>query len=1563
MAGEKKKLTELMPKGTLPMFVRTVGAPGYMSAKEFVKAFKRKAMLYSVPDAQRAQNLLSFCDDDVVDWVMDQPDFEKTLKKWDEFETMFVTQYENSGANDALRTQFHALMYGKYEKAVDYAARYLRLAKQVGEFDESISVDNATYVPQFLRSLGQQAKLQDELVRLRRTVPDRFTTLTQATEELVKVSNELIELGMIADPGVAAVTIGGGVHRNNDFGSGTGNGNRVYTNNSRGSGGSGSGSTYQEGIQCNFCKKMGHYKGDCFRNPLSANYRPPPGGANGSVSQPGTTTSAAVVTKPSVGEAHSVTCYHCKGVGHTRPQCAAWKALPQAEKDRIFAEGKKTTSTAVVKNNRVAVNEPEDDYVVHNFKTVKEKDSLAIGATGVADLVSVTSQGDEGQGPKIDYDEYQPVGANADDLSLLITLALGEVGNLAFRCLVDTGANRSLIDWRYLEQIGIEMGQLVPVRGMINLGYEGQSIPRSGLTPPIKVRYRNRTFMHQFEVTALPEDMVVYVGMDLLGPLGISIRGLSSAPPTEVTDVMSELSESRRLLEEQNEKFGDDEEAIVVSQQEAEVVAAINEGIHTELEKNAELDPKIPCTHPMAVVYLNLGEGEKAVPVNIRQYPIAQSVLKASDEELDSWIEKEFMGPMLGPTVWNHPYIVIKKRDDEGNLLSVRVCLDVRKLNELLDTTDNFPVPLIEDILAAVAGKMYISVIDIKSFFQQFPLYEPHQKIAVISYKGRQWKMLRGFFGVKHLPAHAQRLMSVILGDLTFVLVYIDDILVLSDTLEEHIGHINIVLQRLTAEHLLVNVKKLRLGCKELRILGRIVSASGIRIDPAKVAEVAKIPYPTTSTQMQSFLGFLGYHRKQIPYFADITACLSRMNSESHFVLDTEQKAAVDLLKQVLVEAPFLVHPDWTKKFYLATDASTVGVGAVLYQLADEEADVAGGDNKRFIAFHSRALKTSERNYPATKLELLAIIDGLKKFRPYLLGRRFQCLTDHKALTYMFTQKRSNAMLDTWLDLLLEFDMEVVHLSGPLNVLPDALSRLYESYYRATPVEAGRDQAVRLRRTHAVDPDMEMGEEFAGDIDTAAEVADRKAAFDKIHELGHFGVKTTVYKLKQEGVVWPGMIADIIQWTRECIPCCRHNVARGGFHFVRSYNAMYPMDQVCVDLAGPLTKTIRGNEWLLVLIDVCTGYVWLRGLQNKEASSIAASIFLIFIEFGFPKVLGSDGAGEHTGDIMKAFVELGNMDHRVITGYHPQGNSMNERYVGIAKKTIAKMLESDEGNWDAVCPVVQYAMNSRVASKIGSQPFQVMFARDMQLFRDYSMENMDEQVELVPAQVEERLRLMHDVVFPGLHLRREGANEKSALYFAKKNKLVEQYKKGQWVWVRDPLPKGKKAFADIWEGPYEVERYTRGGSYLLRDENGEGLPRAYAPNQMKRYHGKGGQGHRFRVAEILDDKIVTLEGSTQKEKRYLIRWQGYGPSEDSWEPLENIDSEVIRMYTSRKAAVGKSIPLTPSKNLRGNDVGKKDNNNNNKTNNNDNSNNNNNNVSSKAVENIYKKTYNNSRKK
>ena len=379
---------------------------------------------------------------------------------------------------------------------------------------------------------------------------------------------------------------------------------------------------------------------------------------------------------------------------------------------------------------------------------------------------------------------------------------------------------------------------------------------------------------------------------------------------------------------------------------------------------------------------------------------------------------------------WASPIVLVKKKDG-----STRFCVDYRRVNNLT-IKDSYPLPRIDDTIDALRGSKWFSTLDLASGYWQVPMApEDAEKTAFTTQFGLyQFKKMP--FGLANAPATFERLMELVLSGLHWeiCLIYLDDIIVFSETFEEHLTRLQLVLRRLKQAGLKVTPKKCHLFQFQVEFLGHIVSAAGISTDPKKTESIDSWPPPKSIRDVRSFIGLCSYYRRFVKGFADIAKPLYMlMEKDAVFSWTAECEQAFQTLKSALVTPPILAYPSEKEVFILDTDASSVGLGAVLSQVQDGV--------EKVVAYYSRVLSSTERKYCVTRRELLAVVKAVDHFHHYLYGRHFIVHSDHGSLRWLMAFKKLEGQMVPWLNFLNTYDFDIQHRSGKLHGNADGLSR------------------------------------------------------------------------------------------------------------------------------------------------------------------------------------------------------------------------------------------------------------------------------------------------------------------------------------------------------------------------------------------------------------------------------------------------------------------------------------------------------------------------------------------
>lgn len=421
-------------------------------------------------------------------------------------------------------------------------------------------------------------------------------------------------------------------------------------------------------------------------------------------------------------------------------------------------------------------------------------------------------------------------------------------------------------------------------------------------------------------------------------------------------------------------------------------------------------------------------------PIYVKQYRQSPSQAKEIRNQVEKLLQDNVIKPSFSP--WSAPVHLVPKKLDASNEQKYRMVIDYRKLNEIT-TDDKYPLPNISDIFDKLGNSSYFTTLDLASGYHQIEILESDQPKTAFSTQFGHYEFYRMPFGLKTAPATFQRAMDNILKGLQGVhcMIYLDDIIIFSSTLEEHISKLTTVFQTLRKANLKIQLDKSEFFRKEVLYLGHTITKEGLKPNEDKVISVLRYPLPRTQKEIKSFLGLLGYYRRFIPDFAKITKPMtSFLKKGVKFEATKEYKEAFETCKSLLTNAPLLQYPDFSKPFILTTDASNIALGAVLSQ------GTIGQDKP--IAYASRTLLKPEENYSTIEKELLAVLWAVRHFRPYLYGKKFFIYTDHRPLAWLYSLSEPNSKLTRWRLKLQEFDFKTLYKAGKQNSNADALSRI-----------------------------------------------------------------------------------------------------------------------------------------------------------------------------------------------------------------------------------------------------------------------------------------------------------------------------------------------------------------------------------------------------------------------------------------------------------------------------------------------------------------------------------------
>ena len=426
------------------------------------------------------------------------------------------------------------------------------------------------------------------------------------------------------------------------------------------------------------------------------------------------------------------------------------------------------------------------------------------------------------------------------------------------------------------------------------------------------------------------------------------------------------------------------------------------------------------------------------VPVRRPAYKVAHADREFIEKEVREMLAKDVIEPSVSP--YAAGVVLVPKKSGE-----TRFCVDYRGLNQVT-RADHYPLPLARSEIFDTLGEAKIfSCLDCQQGYWQVSVAEEDRhKTAFRCFLGL-FQFKRVPFGLKTAPSTYQRLMAHILSGYTgkFCHCFIDDIIVFSNTFEDHLEHLRLVLLRLKNAGIKLKPSKCVLAKEKVQYLGHTISPGEIRPDPENVSKIRDLDAPTTVKQVRTLLGMASYYRCFVRDFSKRARLLTELTRQDiKFRWGEEEESAFEDLKKALTTEPVLTLPDFTKPFILMTDGSSTGLGAVLGQQHD------GESRERVISYASRRTNRLEESYSACELECLALVWATRHFREYILGRTTEVITDHWALKWLQDLKNPNPRLQRWRIALQEFDLIISHKPGKQHRNADFLSRMYEDEHR-----------------------------------------------------------------------------------------------------------------------------------------------------------------------------------------------------------------------------------------------------------------------------------------------------------------------------------------------------------------------------------------------------------------------------------------------------------------------------------------------------------------------------------
>lgn len=845
-----------------------------------------------------------------------------------------------------------------------------------------------------------------------------------------------------------------------------------------------------------------------------------------------------------------------------------------------------------------------------------------------------------------------------------------------------------------------------------------------------------------------------------------------------------------------------------------------------------------------------------AKPIKQRYHAVSPAIEKKMYDEVDRMIELDVIEESNSP--WSSPVTIVAKSNGKS-----RLCLDARQVNNLT-TKDAYPMPLIDSILSRLNETRFISSIDLKDAYWQIELDESAREKTAFTVPGRPlYQFKRMPFGLCNASQSMCRLMDAVIPSALRdrVFVYIDDLLVVAEDFDSHIERLEIVAKCLKRANLTINVEKSKFCMRSLKYLGHIIGNGQIKPDPDRIKCIEDIQTPKTVKQVRRFLGMTGWYRRYINNYAAISAPITDVLKKSdRFQWSAEAQSSFEQLKACLISAPVLIHPDFSKPFFVQCDASLSGVGGVLFQIRNGE--------EHPIAFMSKKLNTAQKNYSITELECLAAVLCVQKFRCYIEGMEFTIITDHASLKWLMGQKDLTGRLARWSLKLQIFNFTIEHRKGSMNVVPDTLSRLHvdeiiDVVGQPLDLSDPAFQSDEYRELiHEVSehgnelPDVKVQDgvlykrtkfRTGDDLVDSATVWKvwvpknlRNTLIANAHQppsASHGGADKTI-DLVRRYYFWPGLSRDVREFVSRCVTC---KESKAPNHILRpvmgkSLTAERVFQRLFIDLLGPYPRSKSGNTTILIVLDQLSKFVWLKPL--RKASAVAIVQYLesdIFNMFGVPECMISDNGVQFVSKEFSSLMNRYGIEHVKTATHSPQANA-SERVNRSIIAAIRSYIEDDQSKWDVHLSSIASALRNAVHASMQHSPYYVVFgqhmiqhARSFSILRKLQSLPMGDLTILPPEEFK-------DAINEQVRERIQEAHDKNSKRYNLRSREIE-YSPGQEVFIRsfrqsDAAANFNAKLSRQW---LPARIVSRKGScmYVVSDRRGKELKVAYHAKDIR----------------------------------------------------------------------------------------------------------------------------------
>ena len=848
----------------------------------------------------------------------------------------------------------------------------------------------------------------------------------------------------------------------------------------------------------------------------------------------------------------------------------------------------------------------------------------------------------------------------------------------------------------------------------------------------------------------------------------------------------------------------------------AEVKSLIMRHKHLFADKMPELGMATAVKHT-----INL---DTTRPINLPLRRTPEALKLTVRTQIEEMVQHNIIRESTSP--YAAPVVMVPKKGGE-----MRFCIDYRQLNKAT-VKDRYPLPRIDDTIDALYGAKYFSTLDLFSGYWQIEIEESDKhKTAFICEYG-QYEFNRMPFGLTNAPGTFQRLMNKIMKPVLYesALVYLDDIIVFSKTLEDHIKHLETVFKILAEAGLKLKLKKCDFFKTEINYLGHIVSRDGVMPNSAKIEAITNYPEPTNAKELSSFLGLASYYRKFIRAFAEKAHPLTKLTRKNEqWTWGDEQRDAFRCIKDCLVSKPILGYPDFSREFIIYTDASGYGIGAVLAQLQRPPHSSDENDREVVIAYSSKHLNDREAKWSTTEKEAYAIIHAINVFKPYLYGRQFTVVTDHRPLEWLMSKNEPAGRLARWALKIQEYNIKIGYRAGKLNQNADCLSRTPPPLIATITPKYQTEWADAQREDEYCKAIIESLENENPQTLLNFQLTENKELLDKhgrlivpvskkqeVMELnhdhmlaGHLGIAKTMIRVQKQ-FTWPHLREDVTAYINGCLICARrksYGASKAPLHPMPPVDRVW--EKIAMDIVGPVQESRKGNKFILVLSDYASRFVFTIPMKDQTARTVAQHfVDKIVTKYGALEQVLTDQGSNFLSKLTNEICTLFKIKQLKTTSYHPQTDGLVERFNRTLGDMLACYVNQEPDQWDIFLPFVTLAYNTAKQATLKENPFYLFYGREAILPNEIMLSKRYRFEEDLGKTYSQQWQRAFDLTRN--HLLQAQAKQKS---YYDDGSRPSDYQVDDLVLLRVAETQGK--FGNNWEGPFRVTKVLSDLTYEI----------------------------------------------------------------------------------------------------------------------------------------------------